>query len=170
MIEHFKEIQSGNIVELREHRFMMVIKPNNDDGEGILKDADGYFGFNEFYDDFYFKGSNRNNDIIRVYKVTNPRGYECIWQTDIQAFIDCWPDWFNLIWRDTDFSKDKEKRHLPLQKDHQTTPQLWDVNFVKLEKVLTHLNEKTAIINRNTGNYDDETIDIEKEIRETFKF
>ena len=39
-----------------------------------------------------------------------------------------------------------------------------------MKDILTHLNEKTAIINRKTEEFDDETKDIEKEIQEAFKF
>ena len=169
-INHLEDVKNGSIVELREHRFMIVINPNND-YTGILRDADGFFNFEEFDNDLYFKGSNSDNDIIRIYEVLNPRGYECIWHDDVKTFIDYWPDWFNLIWRNTDFSKDKEKHYLPLEEEHQIKPQSWEIDFVKLKDILTHLNEKTAIINRKTGEFDDETKDIEKEIQEVaFKF
>lgn len=169
IIKHLEDIKNGNIVELREHRFMIVINPNNDN-TGILRDADGYFRFEEFDDDLYFKGPDADNDIIRVYDVINARGYECMWHNDIKAFIDCWPDWFHIIWRNTNFSKDKEKHYLPSEEEHKIKADSWEVNFVKVKDILTHLNEKTAIINRKTEEFDDETIDIEKEIQEAFKF
>ena len=168
-INHLEDLKNGNIVELREHRFMIVINPNNDN-TGILRDADGYFRLEEFDNDFYFKGFDANNDIIRVYDVINARGYECIWRVDVKAFIDYYSDWFNLIWRNTEFSKDKEKHYLPLEEEHQVKADSWEVNFVKVKDILTHLNEKTAIINRKTEEFDDETMDIEKEIQEAFKF
>lgn len=168
-IKRLEDLKNGSIVELREHRFMIVINPNND-YTGILRDADGYFNFEEFDNDLYFKGFDANNDIIRIYEVINPRGYECIWHDDVKAFIDYWPDWFNLIWRNTDFSKDKEEKYQLPSQEEQIKPQSWEVNFVKLKDILTHLNEKTAIINRKTEEFDDETMDIEKEIQEAFKF
>ena len=168
-IHSLEDVKNGSIVELREHRFMIVINPNND-YTGIIRDADGYFNFEEFDNDLYFKGPSSDNDIIRIYDVINARGYECMWHDDIKAFIDYWPDWFHLIWRNTDFSKDKEKYHLPLEEKHQIKADSWEVNFVKLKDILTHLNEKTAIINRKTEEFDDETIDIEEEIQEAFKF
>ena len=169
IIYNLENVKNGNIVELRGHRFMIVINPNND-YTGILRDADGYFNFEEFDNDLYFKGSSSDNDIIRIYEVINPRGYECMWHDDIKGFIDYWSDWFNLIWRNTDFSKDKEKCYLPSEEKCQTKADSWEVDFVKLKDILTHLNEKTAIINRKTEEFDDETIDIEREIQEAFKF